>query len=108
MKKIFLFLFLLVFLSPVKAFCESEDDFKQEVQSAQSQMMNNPEIMNEIKEMMKDPELIKLMSDPELVKKVTSHDVVAIEADPKAQELMNHPKMKALLQKIQNSNITAN
>ncbi len=101
MKKLILFLLLITFLSPRLAFCEITPAAKEQVEAAQAQMMNDPEIMSDIQEMMKDPEMVKLLTDPELMKKVTSHDLEAIAKDPKAQELMRNPKMLELIQKMQ-------
>lgn len=82
----------------------SGDGFNQQIQATQSKLMNDPHLMNDIQGLMQDPDLMKLLTDPVLVKKVMAHDVAAIEKDPKAQELMRHPKMLELMKKMQNSN----
>jgi hypothetical protein len=78
----------------------SNDDLNQRIQNAQGKLMNDPDMMREVTAMAQDPELMKLLSDPTLTQAVMSHDVKAIEGNPKAQELMNNPKMKVLLEEL--------
>ncbi len=78
----------------------SDDSMNQKVQAAQTRIMNDPETMAEIQEMVKDPQMIQLLSDPTLTKEVMSHDVKAIQNNPKAQELINNPRMRALMNKL--------
>jgi len=80
----------------------ADNGFNQKIQSAQSKLMADPQMMAQIQEMTKDPELMQLLSDPTLVQAVMSHDVQAIQANPKAQELMNNPKMRALMDELRN------
>ncbi|MBF0490442.1 MAG: hypothetical protein HQL15_07455 [Candidatus Omnitrophica bacterium] len=72
----------------------------QKIQTAQTALMNDPAMMQQVQAMAQDPEMMKLLSDPALVAAVTSHDVKAIENNPKAQELVNNPKMKALMEQL--------
>ncbi len=79
----------------------SDGNIDQKIQSAQSKLMNNPQMMQQVQAMAQDPQLMQLFSDPALVKAVMSHDVKAIEGNPKAQELMNNPKMRAIVEQMQ-------
>ena len=81
----------------------SNDEINQRIQTAQTSIMNDPEMMKQVQAMAQDPELMKLLSDPTLVKAVMAHDVKAIEGNPKAQELMNNPKMRALAEQMRGS-----
>ena len=80
----------------------SDGEVDQKIRSAQTKLMNDPEMMAEIQGMIKDPEMIQLLSDPTLAKEVMSHDTKAIQNDPKAQQLINNPKMRALMDKLRN------
>ena len=81
----------------------SDDGLNQKIQSAQSILMNSPEMMAQLQVMMQDPEMMTLLSDPSVTQAVMAHDVKAIQNNPKAQALMNNPKMKALMDKLRNS-----
>ena len=75
-------------------------DLNQKIQVAQNKLMNDPQMMQQVQAMTQDPELMKLFSDPVLAQAVMSHDVKAIENNPKAQELINNPKMRALMDQL--------
>ena len=76
-------------------------DMNQQIQAKQQQLMNNPQAMADLQQLMQDPEIVQLLSDPELVRAVTSRDMTAIQGNPKAQALINNPKMRALMEKMQ-------
>ncbi|MBI3602777.1 MAG: hypothetical protein HY209_07800 [Candidatus Omnitrophica bacterium] len=82
----------------------SDDVMNQKIRSAQTKLMGDPEMMAEIQEMVKDPELMQLLLDPTLTQEVMSHDTKAIQNNPKAQELINNPKMRALMDKLRSKN----
>jgi len=82
---------------------QTDTSINQRIKSAQNQLLNDPQMMGELMEIMKDAELEPLLSDPDLVNKVLSNDVKAIESDPKAQELIKNPKMRALMDQMRNS-----
>lgn len=79
---------------------QNDTSINQRIKSAQDQLLNDPQMMGELMEIMKDAELEPLLSDPGLVNKVLSNDIKAIEADPKAQELIKNPKMRALMDQM--------
>lgn len=78
-------------------------DLNSRVQEAQSKLMNDPAMMQQLQALAQDPELMRLLSDPELVQAVTSRNVQAVENNPKARQLMNNPKMRALMEQMQAS-----
>jgi len=84
----------------------SNEDINQRVQTTQTQVMNDPRMMSEITDMMKDPEIVQLLSDPDLAKKFMSRDVKAIQNDPKAQKLMNNPKIQAIMEQLRHNSST--
>ncbi len=74
---------------------------EQKFQQMQTQIMSNPAALADIQEIAKDPELMKLLSDPALIQSAVSHDVNGITSNSNTQELLNNPKMKALMEKLQ-------
>ena len=74
---------------------------KDEISAAQNKILANPDAMKDIQALVADPEVLAIMSDPEFLKTVQSKDPVAIQANPRAQELMRNPKIKALIEKLQ-------
>ncbi len=79
------------------------NQLKQQVQSAQAQLISNPQNMMELQQMIQDPDIAQLLSDPELVRLVTANDVHAIAANPKTQALLSNPKMRAFIEKLRGS-----
>ena len=84
----------------------SDNGLNQKIQTAQSRLMADPQMITEIQELMKDPELMQLLTDPSLTQAVLSHDVKSIQNNPKAQALMNNPKMRALMDQMRQQNYT--
>lgn len=72
-------------------------------QQQQAQLMSNPEAIAAIQQMAQDPEIMKILSDPALIQSVTSRDINGVSNNPKTQELLNNPKMKALLDQLQST-----
>jgi hypothetical protein len=68
--------------------------------ASQKQLMSNPQTMATLQEMMQDPDIAQALQDPAVVQAVTTHDYAAIQSNPKIQELINNPRMKALLQQL--------
>lgn len=77
--------------------------FASQMQTMQASLMSNPQIMGEIQNLMEDPEIMKAFSDPSFVNAAMKHDVQALENDPNTQKLLDNPKMRALVEKIQAS-----
>lgn len=79
-------------------------ELSQQVSAMQTQLMANPEFLADLQQMAQDPEIMNILSDPALVQAVTSKDVTAIQTNPRAKQLMDNPKMQALIEKLQASN----
>lgn len=69
----------------------------------QTRMMSNPEFMKDLQALAEDPEVAQLLTDPALVQAVMSKDVNVIQNNPKAQQLMDNPRMKAFMEKVRAS-----
>lgn len=72
-----------------------------QMQAMQTQLMNNPDVMTEMQKMMEDPEFMQLISDPAVLQAVTAKDPQALQNSPSGQKLMSNPKMRALIEKLQ-------
>lgn len=74
---------------------------KAQMDSVQSQIAANPQMMQEISALASDPEIMAIISDPAFMQVVQSRDPAAIQANPRTQALMENPKIKALVEKLQ-------
>ncbi len=72
----------------------------QQIAAQQQKLMNNPQSMATLQEMMQDPEIAQALQDPALVQAVTSHNYAAVQSNPNVQKLMSNPKMQALLKQL--------
>lgn len=72
-----------------------------EFTAVQNKILSNPQALQEIQVLVADPEIMSALSDPEFMKAVQSRDPAAIQASPRAQELMANPKIKTLIEKLQ-------
>ncbi len=79
---------------------QGSDDFNQRITETQNKLMNDPQALNQIMEMTKDPELMKLLSDPSITQAAAARDVKALENNPKARELMKDPKVRKLMESL--------
>lgn len=88
--------------APVAA---SKPEFAKNVSDMQSQIMADPQTMEAVQAMAEDPEIVAMISDPNFIKKLTTavsnDNVESVADDPRLQELMGNPKMKALVQQLQ-------
>ncbi len=75
--------------------------------SVKTNMMQDPEIMNLIQELLKDPEIAEIIKNPSLLQDALSMDPQKIENNPDMQKLMQNPTMQKILKatagKMQNS-----
>ena len=77
-----------------------QTDVKNEAQKIQADILSNPELMADVKDLVADPEVQKLLSNPELVKTIMSYDPHQIQQSEDVQKLMQNPKMKMLMEKM--------
>ncbi len=83
----------------------AQPDFAKNVSAMQSQIMADPQTMEAVQAMAEDPEIVAMISDPNFIKKLTtavsSDNIDSVADDPRLQELMGNPKMKALVEQLQ-------
>lgn len=86
---------------------QTDQQVMPQLNSAHLTIMQDPQIMALMQEMMADPEVSKLIMDPTLFQAAMTQDPEAIKNNPQAQKLMQNPKMQQILsltaQKLQAS-----
>lgn len=76
-------------------------ELQKQVQQIQGTILSDGGIMAEIQNMLEDENVKAMLSDPKLLEDVTSFDQKKIEQNTNVQNLMNNPKMKELMNRIQ-------
>jgi len=71
-----------------------------EVQSLQTLMQNNQDIMAIIFSLQNDPDFQEIMSDPGILNAVNSGDIAALISNPKFMSLMNNHKIQEIQKKL--------
>jgi hypothetical protein len=71
-----------------------------EAKAMQGMLLSDPQLMQDIQNLSKDPEIQALMMDPALMQSILSGDVKALEQSEEVDQLMNNPKMKKLINKF--------
>ena len=71
-----------------------------QVQSMQNNILSNPEIMEDVKKLLENPQVMSILSDKGFVNDVLTYDQKKIESNQKTQELFNNPEIQALIEKI--------
>ena len=74
---------------------------KGQVQEVQTNLLSDPEVMTEIQNIMQDPEIRGVLSDPAFMKAIMSYDPNQIQQNEKTQYLLQNPKFRSLMEKIQ-------
>jgi len=69
----------------------SPDEQRQNVSQLQQKLLSDPQIMEDIKSLVQDPELMQLLSDPELIRAAVNNDVEQIKNNRKEQDLLAEP-----------------
>jgi len=76
--------------------------------AAQMNIMQDPQTMSMVQELMQDPEIMELLKNPSIMQDALSMDPNKIQNNPDIQRLMQNPKMQEILrmtaQKMQNEN----
>jgi hypothetical protein len=76
-------------------------DIRSQVQRMQGTLLSDPTIMQEIQQLVSDPEIQKLMSDQNFVADMLSMDQTKMQNSPKLQEMLTNPKVQRLMELIQ-------
>ena len=71
-----------------------------DIQSLQSSMMNNKEIMGLVMSLQNDPEMQALLKDPDIMAALQSGDISSLMANPKFMKLLNNAKIKEIQKKV--------
>ena len=95
-------------LQPSNNPSESSGNLKQQVQQLQGTVMSDPKIMSDIEHLMEDPEIKSLLADPSFMKNIMSFDPAQIQNNDKVKMLMDNPKMKSVMEEINQKISTQN
>ena len=74
---------------------------KSQAQEIQTNLLSDPSIMAEIQNIMQDPEIRGVLSDPAFMNAIMSYDPNQIQQNEKTQYLLQNPKFRSLMEKIQ-------
>jgi len=70
------------------------------VEALQERMEAQPEVMDTIRRLQSDPQFQDVLDDPEIVKALGSGDIAALLANPKVNNLINHPAVQDITKKL--------
>jgi len=67
------------------------------INSVKTNMLQDPEIMSLIQELIKDPQIAEMMKNPSLMQDALSMDPQKIQSNPEVQQLMQNPTMQKII-----------
>jgi hypothetical protein len=76
---------------------QKEDD---PVEALQERMEARPDVADEIRGLQSDPQFQDVLSDPDIRKALESGDTAALLANPKINNLTNHPAVQDITKKL--------
>lgn len=82
------------------ALTPANSDLKNQVQSMQNTIMADPAFMGDLEMLVQDPEIQAILTDENFVQDIMSYDQNKIGSNEKTTQLMNNPKMRALMDKM--------
>ncbi len=71
-----------------------------DIGSIRQQILGQPETMEAIGRLQDDPQIKSLLSDPELVRRIMSGDIEAVRSDPRFQQLLANPSIRAIVSRF--------
>jgi len=69
----------------------------------QTRILNDDRMMQSIRALQNDPEIMKIIQDPAIMQALLAGNVNALMADPRFMKLMNHPGLKRIQQDLAGS-----
>lgn len=78
----------------------SSPALKEKVAEVQNSIMSDPNVMDDIQKLTQDKEIMGILSDPDFVKDAMSMDQEKLEQNQKTQDLLENPKIRSLINKI--------
>ena len=76
-------------------------ELKDQVGIMQGKLLNDPALMEDLKDMMQDEEVMKIISSKDFITTIMSYDQDRIKNNAQTQELMNNPKIRELMIKME-------
>ncbi len=71
-----------------------------QVQQMQNSLLSDPKILDEIKKLIENKEIMTLLADQNFVNDVLSYDPKRIEANQKTKELIQNPQIQNIMKQI--------
>ncbi len=75
----------------------------EQIRQWQEAILNNPQVMQDIQNLMQNEEVMRLLADPALRNAVMRGDTDGLRNNPKINQLIQNPDMKKLIEKLQNT-----
>ncbi len=72
-----------------------------DIQTMQSKMLSDKEIMTLIQSLQNDPDFKKVLEDPEIMKAINEGNIPMLTANPKFMQLLNNATVKDIEKKVQ-------
>lgn len=76
-------------------------ELKDQVGIMQGKLLNDPALMEDLKNMMQDEEVMKIISSKDFITTIMSYDQDRIKNNAQTQELMSNPKIRELMIKME-------
>ena len=73
---------------------------EQSISHIQEIIMQDPELMNELYKLQRDPAFLEILTDPELTRLIKKGNVEALENHPKMKKIMSNPAMQTVMEKM--------
>ena len=73
-------------------------DLAGQVQATQQRLISDPAVFGMIMALQNDPAIRAVLSDPAFLSLITSGNLEAIQGNPRFQELLQHPGLRAILE----------
>lgn len=79
---------------------QGQAPFNQQISEMQQQMMSDPQIVAQLKELAEDPSILEVLNDPDFIAAVMNKDIEKVKNNPKAQALLNNPKIISIIKQM--------
>lgn len=74
-------------------------DLAGRLQATQQRLAADPEVLGMIMALQSDPQIRSVLTDPAFLAMIASGDLQAIQGNPRFQELLQHPGLRAILER---------
>lgn len=78
----------------------STSSIQGQVNQMQNSLMSDPQMMEDVKNLLDNPEIMNMLSDKQFISDVMSYDPARIESNQKTKQLIENPEVQQLMEKI--------